>query len=77
MMHHFPVIDAGKLGEGFIEAHHLKQIAELRGKVIELNPKQDFCVLCSNCHSMIHKYANPGDVAGFKKLLILKSKRLD
>jgi 5-methylcytosine-specific restriction enzyme A len=60
----------GAIGEGFIEAHHLTPLAELKGKVVVLDPNKDFCVLCSNCHAMIHKFSNPGDIAGFKQSLL-------
>jgi 5-methylcytosine-specific restriction protein A len=48
----------GSIGEGFIEAHHLKPIAEL-----------DFAVLCSNCHRMSHRSADPSDLAAFRALV--------
>ena len=59
----------GPLGRDFIEAHHLKPITELKGKVVELDPRRDFAVLCSNCHSMIHRFERPEDVEAFKKIL--------
>src|SRR5687767_10085946 len=39
--------------------------AMIRGQKIKLNPKNDFAVLCSNCHKMIHKTAFVSDVQGF------------
>ncbi|NCD69417.1 MrcB family domain-containing protein [Mucilaginibacter agri] len=59
----------GTLGRNFIEAHHLKPISLLTGDQVQLNAKKDFAVLCSNCHSMIHKYQDPSDLDGFRKLL--------
>ena len=47
----------GEIGENFIEAHHLVQLADLP-KNTKLSPKDDFAVLCSNCHKMIHKFKN-------------------
>lgn len=43
----------GKLGENFIEGHHLKPIS-IRKKGEPTNSK-DIAMLCSNCHKMIHK----------------------
>lgn len=41
----------GKLGNGYIEVHHIKPISE---GVRDVNPKTDLVCLCSNCHRMIH-----------------------
>jgi len=49
----------------YIEAHHLIPVSELKGSRVSRNPKTDFVVLCPNCHRMIHRYAKPGDLAGF------------
>ncbi|SDE77650.1 5-methylcytosine-specific restriction enzyme A [Mucilaginibacter pineti] len=59
----------GVLGRKFIEAHHLKPIHKLLGEKIELDAKKDFTVLCSNCHSMIHKLDDPSDIEALKKIL--------
>ncbi|BBE34805.1 MrcB family domain-containing protein [Sphingosinicella microcystinivorans] len=56
----------GKIGEGFIEAHHLLPLAKLKGQKVPLNAKKDFTVLCSNCHRMIHKTEMVGDVVNFR-----------
>ena len=59
----------GQLGKEFIEAHHLVPISDLKGKRVELDPRKDFAVLCSNCHSMIHRFERPEDVNAFKRVL--------
>jgi len=60
----------GKIGTGFIEAHHLRPIAQLpKGEVVSYNVKKDFSVLCSNCHSMIHKRGNPADLEGLRRIV--------
>ena len=46
----------GSHGEDFIEVHHKKPLASYQG-VVEINPATDLAVLCSNCHSMIHRHA--------------------
>ena len=43
----------GKIGEGFIEAHHNVEFSKLNG-VHEIKPS-DFTMVCSNCHSMLHR----------------------
>jgi len=58
----------GELGEGYIEAHHLRPISTLdRGKV-ELDPERDFAVLCSNCHRMIHRSEFVHDIRLFREI---------
>lgn len=59
----------GDLGNHFIEAHHLTPISELdMGKFI-IDIKNDFAVLCSNCHSMIHKMKDPSDLNGLREIV--------
>lgn len=55
----------GGLGEGFIEAHHLTPLHEIKGTHVRLDPAHDFTVLCANCHAMIHKSGHVGDVSAF------------
>lgn len=43
----------GTLGEGFIEAHHKVEFSKTDG-IHEVIP-DDFAMVCSNCHSMLHK----------------------
>lgn len=60
----------GAIGQGFIEAHHLKPISELEeGVPVRYDIALDFAVLCSNCHKMIHRTEKPSDLEGFKKLI--------
>ena len=56
----------GAIGQGFIEAHHLKPISELEEGV---PVKYDVPLLqsCSNCHRMIHRTEDASDLEGFKK----------
>lgn len=44
----------GKLGDDFIEAHHVKPISSLTpDTIIKLS---DLVPVCSNCHSMLHRH---------------------
>jgi 5-methylcytosine-specific restriction protein A len=57
----------GELGRGFIEAHHLRPISSLEeGAAVSYDVATDFAVLCSNCHRMIHRTADPSDLEGFR-----------
>ncbi|MCC8147618.1 DUF3578 domain-containing protein [Akkermansia sp.] len=44
----------GDIGKDYIEAHHLRPVAERKNASEEVT-KEDFVVLCPNCHKMIHK----------------------
>ncbi|UIJ81823.1 HNH endonuclease [Rhizobium leguminosarum] len=44
----------GEIGKGYIEAHHIFELAERAGENAETKP-EDLAMLCSNCHSMIHR----------------------
>jgi 5-methylcytosine-specific restriction enzyme A len=58
----------GEIGEGFIEAHHLRPIATLEeGVPVKYDVATEFAVLCANCHRMIHRTKDPGDLQAFKE----------
>jgi 5-methylcytosine-specific restriction protein A len=57
----------GSIGEGYIEAHHLRPLASLKGTRVPMDPANDFAVLCSNCHRMIHRSGLVDDIARFKR----------
>lgn len=56
----------GAIGRGYIEAHHLKPFASLKGTKIAMDPIKDFAVLCSNCHRMVHRSGCLDDIEKFK-----------
>jgi predicted HNH restriction endonuclease len=45
----------GEWGKQFIEVHHIEPLSSGGGKSKKINPKTDLIVLCSNCHSMVHR----------------------
>jgi 5-methylcytosine-specific restriction enzyme A len=59
----------GELGDKFIEAHHLKPISSLGIGQFQVNVQKDFAVLCSNCHSMIHRLDEQSDLDKLRKAL--------
>jgi 5-methylcytosine-specific restriction protein A len=60
----------GELGAGYIEAHHLRPLAELEeGVPVELNIERDFAVLCANCHRMAHRLENPADLDALRGIV--------
>lgn len=54
------------LKSDYIEAHHLVPFSKLEEKVVSLDPKSDFAVLCADCHRMIHRSDFISDINGFK-----------
>lgn len=60
----------GEMGAGYIEAHHLTPLHLLSGDgPVLINPKEDFAVLCANCHRMIHAMGCPS-LEEFKTKLV-------
>ena len=57
----------GPIGAGFIEAHHLRPLATLKGSRVPMDPHRDFAVLCSNCHRMVHRSGCVDDMTRFKR----------
>jgi len=57
----------GEIGKEYIEAHHLTPLSKLGSGKVELNVKTDFVVLCSNCHSMIHRLRDASNLNEFKQ----------
>lgn len=57
----------GDIGKGYIEAHHLRPVASLKGTKVPMDPLLDFVVLCSNCHRMVHRSKCIGDMEKFRK----------
>ncbi|MCW5202629.1 HNH endonuclease [Desulfobulbus sp. US4] len=44
----------GELGAGFIHVHHLIEISTI-GETYEVDPVEDLCPVCPNCHAMLHR----------------------
>ena len=59
----------GAIGKDFFQAHHLRPIAALEEGAVTYDVAADFSVLCANCHRMIHRSGNPGNLAQFRALL--------
>jgi Predicted restriction endonuclease len=59
----------GELGDKFIEAHHLRPISSLNVGKFKVNIESDFAVLCSNCHSMIHRLEDSSNIEQLRALL--------
>jgi 5-methylcytosine-specific restriction enzyme A len=51
--------ELGELGKRCIEAHHLAPFEELDDEPRDLDPEEDFAVVCANCHRMLHSETPP------------------
>lgn len=63
----------GKLGHGFIEAHHKIPLALLKAE--RQVRMEDFALLCSNCHRMVHRQFNSISIENLTKLLLKNKKK--
>lgn len=63
----------GNIGANYIELHHKVPYSQLQENDNRLLNVNDFCVLCPNCHRMIHKLENAGDIKLLKEILKSKS----
>jgi 5-methylcytosine-specific restriction protein A len=54
----------GERGDGYIECHHTQALETLEpGAKTHI---RDLVLVCSNCHRMIHRYADPSDLKSFR-----------
>ncbi len=61
----------GELGDGYIEAHHLRPLSLLEeGVPVTYDPQADFAVLCANCHRMIHRMVDPSNIDGLRARVV-------
>jgi 5-methylcytosine-specific restriction protein A len=60
-------LSLNKKGESYIEAHHLTPLSSLpEGKALKFSAKDDFRVLCANCHRMVHRKNPPYTIEELK-----------
>ena len=52
----------GDIGQNYIELHHKKPYADIAPNETRTINQDDFCVLCPNCHAMIHKLNDAGNI---------------
>tara|TARA_B100002003_G_scaffold130454_1_gene120635 strand:+ start:236 stop:475 length:240 start_codon:yes stop_codon:yes gene_type:complete len=70
IMSEYPTGDERKEGFPYIEAHHIVPLSNLKlGEKRKWDPKNDFKVLCANCHRMIHKKNPPLSLEELKKII--------
>ena len=58
----------GEIGKGFIHVHHIVPISEI-GREYNIDPVNDLCPVCPNCHAMLHKRTPPYKISELKAIL--------
>lgn len=58
----------GEIGKGYIHVHHRKKVSEI-GQEYEIDPIEDLCPVCPNCHAMIHRRNPPFTLDEMKGLV--------
>ena len=61
----------GDIGKNYIELHHKIPYADMLENDTRTLAVDDFCVLCPNCHRMIHRLDNAGDIELLKNIISL------
>lgn len=59
----------GGVGKNCIELHHKLPYCDLKENEERILNIDDFCVLCPNCHRMIHKLDDAGDLNLLKNII--------
>lgn len=63
----------GPTGKG-IHVHHLTELATI-GKEYQLDPIEDLCPVCPNCHAMLHSTRPAMSIDELKKLIAIQTKK--
>ena len=63
----------GDIGNGYIELHHKIPYANMAVNDTRTLNKDDFCVLCPDCHGMIHKLKDAGDLELLKTIIAIQN----
>lgn len=59
----------GKIGQGFIEAHHVVPLNTIEEDSEIETKKSDFMMLCANCHRMVHRLRVGESIESLKKVM--------
>ena len=66
----------GSIGRNYIELHHLIPYSEMLPNDTRTLSAQDFCVLCPDCHRMIHKLDNSNNIDLLKRMIKLNQPKI-
>ncbi|MDI6752060.1 MAG: HNH endonuclease [bacterium] len=58
----------GSISKGFIHVHHIKPLGEI-GSEYKIDPINDLCPVCPNCHAMLHMRKPPYSINELRAML--------
>ncbi len=58
----------GELGKEYIHVHHLVPLKEI-GEKYNVDPEKDLIPVCPNCHAMLHRSDDSGDLDKLKNVM--------
>lgn len=58
----------GEIGKDFIHVHHIKPLGEI-GAEYQVDPINDLCPVCPNCHAMLHMRKPPYSLNELRAIL--------
>ena len=61
----------GDCAEGYIHVHHLRQLSDI-GTEYEVDPINDLCPVCPNCHAVIHFRDPPYTIEEVREFLVVR-----
>ena len=64
----------GNIGHNYIELHHKIPYSKIKENETRTLTENEFCVLCPNCHRMIHKLPDAGDIDLLSRIIKLNKK---
>lgn len=64
----------GNLGQNYIELHHKIPYSDMKENETRTLTDREFCVLCPNCHRMIHKLPDASDINLLSRIIKLNKK---
>lgn len=64
----------GDIGQNYIELHHKIPYSHMKENETRILTDKEFCVLCPNCHRMIHKLPDAGDIDLLTRIIKINKK---
>ena len=64
----------GDIGQHYIELHHKIPYADIKENETRTLTDHEFCVLCPDCHRMIHKLPDAGDIDLLTRIIKINKK---
>jgi 5-methylcytosine-specific restriction protein A len=58
----------GEIGKDFIHVHHTKPLGEI-GAEYKVDPINDLCPVCPNCHAMLHRRKPPFSINELRSII--------